>query len=347
MSLVSFGSDNHSGVHPSLLKAIHDANIGDAPSYGTDEWTLAAEKKISKIFGKPIDCFFVFNGTGANVTALKALTQTWQSVLVSDVSHLNVDECAAPEALAGCKLIPVPSQNGKLSVDALDSFLIRRGDQHFSQAQAISITQPTELGTCYSIEELKTIGSWAKKNKLFLHIDGARFANAAVSLSTSLKNIIEAAQADVLSMGGTKNGFMMGEAVIFFNPALSQNFKYIRKQFLQLPSKSRFIAAQFLAYFENDLYLEIAKHSLSAAEKLYQLSKDIPAVKICYPRQSNAVFAQIPQSWIKPLREKFFFYVWDEKTFTCRWMTSWNTTDENISAFARELKNIQSNTKDF
>lgn len=333
-----FGSDNHAGVHPQILQAIAQANIEHAPAYGTDDWTESAISAFRQHFGVEAQVFFVFNGTAANVTALRALTRPYQSVFCSDVAHIQVDECGAPEQMAGCKLIAIPSCNGKISVAELEKMFVRRGDQHFSQAQVLSLTQPTELGTTYSLTELQNLITWAKSKKLYVHIDGSRLANAAIHLNKSFKEFTTDLGVDVISFGGTKNGLLMGEAVVFLNKTLAQDFKYIRKQSCQLPSKSRFIACQFSAYFSNNLWREIAGNSLQRAQELYTAVCDIPSVQIREQPQSNAVFATIPAAWVKVLREKYFFYVWDEKTFECRWMTSWDTTSEDVQGFAQALK---------
>lgn len=328
-----FGSDNHSGVHPRLLEALIEANKEHAPSYGTDTLSAELDSLIENIFGKSTWAFPVFNGTAANVTALRAMVKPYQAVLVSDVSHMNVDECGAPEYMTGAKLIALPSTHGKLSLQTLKEALIRRGDQHFSQVRGISLTQPTELGTCYSIEELREITAWAKSEKLFVHIDGARFSNAVVALKTDFKKLTTDLGIDIVSFGGTKNGLMMGELVLILNPAYAEDFKYLRKQSCQLPSKSRFIAAQFLAYFKNDTWKQIASHSLQMADLLYTQLQTRTALEIRTAPESNAVFVKIPQPWIKILRESFFFYVWDEKTFECRLMTSWDTTEQDVEQF--------------
>lgn len=335
-----FGSDNHAGIHPRILAAIAEANTGHAPSYGTDEWSQKAEGRFRELFGADSEVFFVFNGTAANVTALQALTQSYQSVFCSDVSHLAVDECGAPEFFTGAKLIPIPSQDGKLAVADLEAAWIRRGDQHYSQSQVLSLTQPTELGTAYSLEELRALTAWAKKKNLFVHMDGARFANAVSFLKTDFKSLTKDSGVDALSFGGTKNGLMMGEAVVFLNPVLARDFKFRRKQAGQLPSKTRFIAAQFLAYLQDDLWREIADHSCRMAEELYQALQALPRLELRSRPQSNAVFAKIPKEWIKPLRESFFFYVWDEKTFECRLMTSWDTQSSDIQNFAQKIKEL-------
>jgi threonine aldolase len=335
-----FGSDNHSGIHPEILAAIAQANTGHAPSYGTDEWSLRAEAAFQKHFGPQAKAFFVFNGTAANVTALKALTQSFQSIFCSDVSHINVDECGAPEFFTGAKLIPIPSLQGKIRLEDLEQAFIRRGDQHYSQTQTLSLTQPTELGTLYSIAELKELIGWAKKNKIAVHLDGARLGNAAHALGLSWKELTTDLGVDVVSMGGTKNGFMMGEAVVFLNSELARDFKYLRKQAAQLPSKSRFVAAQFLAYFENDLWQKIARHSCAMAMELFEKVQGIPGVEVSHRPESNAVFARIPKAWVKPLRDTYFFYVWNEKTFECRWMTSWDTQTQDIDGFTQKLKEL-------
>ncbi|WP_413574647.1 threonine aldolase family protein [Bdellovibrio sp. HCB290] len=335
-----FGSDNHAGIHPRILESLKDANVEHAPSYGTDEWTEEASRCFKNHFGPAAQTFFVFNGTAANVTALRAITRPWQSVLCADVAHINVDECGAPEQMGGFKLQPVPSIDGKISVAALEQHFIRRGDQHFSQAAVLSITQPTELGTVYTLDEMRELILWARERKLYVHIDGARLANAAVSLNKTLQEITTDLGVDVVSFGGTKNGLLMGEAVIFLNKSLAHDFKYVRKQSSQLPSKSRFIACQFIEYFKNDLWKEIASNSLERAQELYHAVREIPGLVVRTEPASNAVFAKIPQTWVKPLREKFFFYVWDENTFECRWMTSWDTQTQDITNFANAIKEL-------
>lgn len=335
-----FGSDNHSGIHPEILASIFSANQEHAPSYGTDEWTDIAIAEFQKKFGPQAQVFFVFNGTAANVTALRAMARPYQAVLCSDVAHINVDECGAPEFLAGCKIQSVPSINGKISVPELEKAFIRRGDQHFSQAKVLSITQPTELGTTYTLAELQALIDWAKSKNLYVHIDGARLANAVYFLKTDFKAMTSDLGVDVISFGGTKNGLMMGEAVIFLNKDLAKDFKYIRKQSTQLPSKSRFIACQFHTYLNHDLWKKISAHSHEMAMYLYDSVRSIPGVEVRQAPESNAVFARIPSPWVKKLRAHYFFYVWDEATFECRWMTSWDTQKEDIDGFTKLLKEM-------
>jgi threonine aldolase len=333
-----FGSDNHSGVHPVILQALSDANTGHAPSYGTDPLTEQCQALFKSHFGKTTETFFVFNGTAANVLSLKTMMKSYESCFVTDMSHMNQDECAAPEFFAG-KLIPVKSHNGKLTVAELEKHFIRLGDQHYTQPRVLSLTQPTEVGTLYSLDEIKTLTTWAKSKNLLVHMDGARFVNAVYQLKCSMRALTSDLGVDVLSFGGTKNGLMFGEAVVILNPALAKDFKYIRKQAAQLPSKTRFIAAQFLAFLNDNLYLKIAEHSCSMAQ--YLREKLTGKAQISYPVESNAVFAQIPQPLIKTLKAQYFFYVWDEKTFECRLMTSWDTEKNDIDGFTDLLASLK------
>jgi len=335
-----FGSDNHSGVHPLLMKAISAANEEHAPSYGTDEWSARAKNVFKEHFGPKAETHFVFNGTGANVTALRSMILPWQSCLVSSQSHLNVDECGAPDVFAG-KLLSLPTSDGRLSLEQLEAALIRQGDQHFAQIRAVSLTQPTELGTCYSLSEISAICDWAHKNQLYVHVDGARLANAVASLKSSFTEMFLKTGVDIVSLGGTKNGLLMGEAVVILNPALQGQFSYIRKQSMQLPSKTRFISAQFETYLGTELWKEIANHSLAMAQLLRKSTSNFPSVKITQATQSNAVFACIPKDWVSKLREKYFFYVWDAASTECRWMTSWDTQPEDISGFTNALSELE------
>lgn len=334
-----FGSDNHSGVHPELMQTLLECNQGHTPSYGTDPWSEAAAEVFRNHFGPSCQTFFVFNGTGANVCALRAMNPGgYRAVLCSQDSHIYNDECGAPERVAGTKLIKLPSPQGKLQLSDLKEALIRRGDQHHVQIQILSLTQPTELGTCYSYDELRELTNWAKTEGLFIHLDGARLPLAARALKRSFAELTTELGIDIVCFGGTKNGLMMGEAVVILNAELSGDFKFLRKQSLQLPSKTRFISAQFSHYLGTDLWQRTADHSLEMASLLYERTKNIPGVEIDFAPQSNAVFARIPQPWVKSLRKQFFFYVWDEKNFLCRWMTSFDTKAEDIEGFAAALK---------
>ncbi len=337
----NFASDNNSGVHPEILKAIESVNIGHAPAYGGDPVTEQGQEVFKKHFGNNIDVYFVFNGTASNVISLKSLLKSYESVICSDTSHLNIDECGAPEAIGGFKLITVSTRDGKLSLKEIEKKYIRLGDQHYSQPRAISLTQPTELGTVYTAGEIESITKWAHERNMFVHIDGARFANAVYTLKTDFKKLSSDLGVDVLSLGGTKNGLLFGEAIVFFNSELSEEFKFVRKQSMQLPSKMRFLAAQFHAYLSTDLWYRIAKNSCDRAQELAQKLKELPEVKITQPVQSNGVFAEFPRTWIKPLKEKYFFYIWNEETFEARWMCSFDTLSEDVEAFVGEMKKLR------
>lgn len=258
---ICFASDNTSGIHPQVLESIKNVNQDSHAPYGDDEITLNTIALFKKEFGNDSEVYFVFNGTGANVISLQVMTKSFHSILCSSVSHINMDECGAPEKFTGCKLITIPHQNGKLTIDALESAMIGIGDQHHNQPKVVSLSQTTEFGTVYSVEELKNISKFCKKNSLYLHMDGARIANAAVSLQKSIKEITLDCGVDILTFGGTKSGLMIGEAVVILNPNLKENFKFIRKQSMQLYSKMRFISTQFNAYFSNDLWKKNALHA--------------------------------------------------------------------------------------
>ncbi|MFN8943430.1 MAG: threonine aldolase family protein [Pseudobdellovibrionaceae bacterium] len=333
-----FGSDNHSAVHPLIFKAIENVNIGHAPSYGTDPVSQDAEAEFKKHFGPKSQTFFVFNGTAANVIALRALTASYQAVVASDQSHLQMDECGAPEFFTGAKLLLCGTNQGKILPEEMLKHFIRWGDQHYSQPKVLSLTQPTELGTVYSLEEIKNLIQLAKAKGLFIHMDGARIANAALHLGKKFSEFTTDLGVDIVSFGGTKNGLMYGEAVVCLNAEAAKSMKFLRKQSAQLPSKTRYVAAQFLAYFQNDLWQEIATHSCSMATYFrIELSK-IPGIQFLSPTQSNGIFVYLPKPIIKKLKEKFFFYVWDEKTFSCRLMTTWDTQRSDIDDFITELK---------
>lgn len=343
MALRGFGSDNHSGIHPDILSEMLSANHGHEPSYGTDTFSETAIEIFRNFFGPKADVYFVYNGTAANVLCLRAGLKRHESCLVTDQSHLNIDECAAPEFFAG-KLIPATSMNGKFQLEQLQSYLVRRGDQHVSPIKMISLTQPTELGTCYTIEEIRKITEWAHQNNIYVHIDGARLTNALHFLKTNYQKMLVDTGVDIISLGGTKNGLGFGEAVVILNPELKKDFKFIRKQSAQLPSKTRFISSQFMGYFKNDLYLKIAEHSHQLALKLAHDLKTIPEVQITQPVESNSVFAIFPKAWIGPLRKKYFFYVWNEVTFECRLMLSWDSTPQDVAGFIEAIQEIKLNS---
>ena len=340
MAKRSFASDNNAGVHPEVIKAIRIANDGHVVAYGDDYITARAVKLFQKQFGRDIAVHFVFGGTGANVLGLKAITQSQNAIICAETAHVNVDECGAPEKFTGCKLLSIPTTDGKLRVEQLKPLLHVFGNEHHSQPRVITVSQATEMGTVYTKKELKTLSSFAHDNNMLLHVDGARIANAAVSLNASLKEITADAGVDVLSFGGTKNGMMYGEAVIFFDTKLAAEFKYIRKQGMHLPSKMRFISAQFEALLSNNLWRRSAAHSNRMARMLaLQLAK-IQKIKITQPVESNGVFAVVPPKYIPRLRKKYFFYVWNEEISEVRFMASFDTTEHDIQDFVKLVRKI-------
>lgn len=333
-----FASDNNAGVHPEILKAMAEVNGGHVIAYGDDPYTGQAEAAIRDIFGEEARVYFVFIGTAANVLGLSSITQPYHAVICPETAHINVDECGAPEKFTGCKLLTCESPDGKLTVEMIAGHMHGIGFEHHVQPRVVSITQPTELGTVYTLDEIRTIAEYTHEQGMLLHMDGARISNAAVSLSCSFREMSVDAGVDVLSFGGTKNGMMYGEAVVFFNKDLCSDFKYRRKQGMQLASKMRYIAAQFSAFLQDDLWKSNARHANLMAQKLHAAVKDIPGVQVTRKVESNAVFAIVPAEIIPKLQEQFFFYVWDEDTSEVRWMCSFDTTEEDIEAFASLLR---------
>jgi threonine aldolase len=330
----SFASDNNAGVHPEILEALARANQGHVIAYGDDPYTRSAFAKFEEHLGPGIDVFFTFNGTGANVLGLQALTRPYHAVLCSEYAHIYSDECGAPEKHTGCKLIPLPHQDGKITVDSVRHAYHGLGDQHHVQARVISITQATEMGTVYQPEEIQALARFAHQHEMFLHVDGARIANAATSLGQTLRQATRDLGVDVLSFGGTKNGILGGEAVVFFNPALSKDFLYLRKQGMQLASKMRFIAVQFEALLTGDLWRRSAEHANRMARLLEKEITRIPGVKIVWKVEANGVFVQIPRQAIAKIKERYFFYMWIEEECIVRWMCSFDTTEDDVKNFA-------------
>ena len=333
----SFASDNNAGVHPEVLKALSAVNQGHVVGYGDDPYTDSAVREFKQQFGDEIEVFFVFNGTAANCLSLKALTNSYDAVICAEGAHINVDECGAPEKFTGCKLIPIPTKEGKLTVEAVHSAYHGIGEQHHVQPRVISITQATEVGTVYKPDEIRRLADFAHQHEMFLHADGARIANASASLGLGLRKCTRDLGIDVLSFGATKNGGMGAEAVVFFNSSLAMDFKFYRKQGMQLASKMRFLSAQFEALFKNDLWLQNARHSNRMAQLLKRELSKIPQVKIIYKVEANGVFAQIPPRAIRKLQKRYFFYIWDEGQSVVRWMCSWDTTETDVKQFAQFL----------
>ena len=341
MSARGFASDNQAGIHPAVLDAIADANVGHAAGYGHDAWTDRVQARFREHFGEAAQAFPVFNGTAANVLALRAACRPWEAAICADTAHLNVDECGAPEAIAGVKLLCVAGIDGKLTPDLVTATaVVRRGDEHAVQARVVSISQSTELGTVYSLDEVAALADVAHARGLILHMDGARLSNAAAALGVPLRALSTDAGVDIVSFGGTKNGLLGAEAVVVLTAELADGFLYLRKQSLQLASKMRFLAAQLDALLTDELYLRLAGHANAMARRLAAAVSDLPGVTITRPVQANAVFTTLPPGAVERLQERFPFYVWDEHSGEVRWMCAWDTTAADVDAFAAAVVQV-------
>jgi len=344
MSTRGFASDNNAGVHPEILKAINECNDGHTVGYGDDPYTERAIQQFKDIFDQDADVYFVYGGTGANVLGLNAICRSHQAIFCCETAHIYVDECGAPEKFTGSKLIPLPSTDGKIHIEQIMPHLHSVGFPHHVQPGVISISQPTEYGTLYTVEEIQALSYFAHKNNMLLQMDGARLANAAAALDCNLKETSCDAGVDVLSFGGTKNGMMFGEAVIFFDPDLAENFKYIRKQGMQLHSKMRYISVQFSALLSNDLWKRNAAHANAMAKILVNELKQFTQIELTQPVETNAIFSIMPEAWIQPLQDEYFFYVWKEETNEIRWMTSFDTEESDIHNFIQSIHRLRDKT---
>lgn len=333
----TFASDNWAGIHPAVLDAIAEANVDHAPSYGEDPVTSRATEHFKRHFGDDAEVYFAFNGTGANVVGLQLLLRPFEAVICADSAHINVDECGAPERFLGSKLIPVAAPDGKLTPALVEAAAIGTGDEHHVQPRVVSITQSTEVGTCYRVEEVRALADWAHGRGMGMHLDGARLSNAAAWLGVGLGAFGSAAGVDVLSFGGTKNGAMGAEAVVSFLPSEQSPMRYIRKQSMQLASKMRFVAAQFDALLSGDLWRVNAFHANLMARRLADGVADIPGVTVTHRVESNAVFAKLPPSAAEALQKEYPFYTWNEADAVVRWMASFDTTEEDVDGFVGAL----------
>jgi threonine aldolase len=333
----AFASDNYASAHPDVLAAMAEANDGHAVSYGADPWTTRVQEILRGHFGQQAESLLVFNGSGANIVSIRAVCRPWEAVICADTAHVNVDEGGAPERIAGVKLLTVATPDGKLTPDHVRARVTRIGDEHAVQPRLVTITQSSEYGTRYSPEETAALARTAHELGLVLHMDGSRLSNAAAGLGCGLGDLAGAVGVDVLSLGGTKNGMVLGEAVVFLNPALADGARYLRKQTLQLASKSRFLAAQFIAMFEADLWRRNAVHANAMAARLADALGGIPGVTITQAVQANGVFAVMPREAAESVRARWPFYTWDEAAGEERLMCSWDTTPEEVDGFAEAL----------
>jgi len=331
----SFGSDNHSGTHPAVMRAIVEANTGDAVAYGADPWTGRAVGELRRLAGGDGEVYLVLNGSGANVLGLGLLLARHEAVICAETAHINTDECGAPERILGTKLLTVPAPDGKITPELIAGRLAGRGDEHFAQPGVVAITQSTEVGTCYSLAELRKIREFCADNGLRVFMDGARLANAAAYLGCTLAELAE--HADVLSFGGTKNGAMGVEAVIVMRASDAASAPYLRKQHMQLSSKMRFLAAQFIGLLDDDVWLQNARHANAMASRLAAGLADLPGVDVVYPVEADAVFARLSRAHVAELQREWTFHVWDETTSVVRWMTAFDTKDSDVDEFLASI----------
>ena len=334
----SFASDNNSGVHPLVMEALSRANQDHALGYGDDRWTEEAVAKIKETFAPDCEPLFVFNGTGSNVVALQLMTRSFHSIFCAETAHIFVDECGSPVKMTGCQIRPLATPDGKVTPELMQPYLHGFGDQHHSQPRVLYISQSTELGTVYTSEELKRLTDFAHLNGMYVHMDGARIANACAALNKSLKELTVDCGVDVLSFGGTKNGLMMGECVIIFNKDLKREARFIRKQSAQLASKMRYLSCQFTAYLTDDLWRKNASHANAMAGKLYQALKEIPGITFTQQPDSNQLFLTMPRPVIDYMLESYFFYFWNEERNEIRLVTSFDTTEDDIKGFINKMK---------
>lgn len=333
-----FASDNNAGVHPEILKELHLVNQGHTLGYGNDVFTEEANRIFMHHFAQATEVFFVFTGTAANVLGISGITKSWNSIIAASTAHLESDECGAPEKFTGCKVLTVDTPDGKITSGLIKRHIHGFGFEHHAQPKVISITQSTEMGTVYTPDEIRKLADFAHMHGMLLHMDGARIANAAVSLDLPFRDFTTDAGVDVLSFGGTKNGMMFGEAICFLKPGLAEDFKYIRKQGMQLASKMRFISAQFIAYFRDNLWKQSALHANKMAQLLSNELSVIEGVTITQKVQANGVFVIIPSEIAEKMKEKYFFYTWNEHKSEYRLMTSWDTEEKDINDFIKLLK---------
>jgi len=334
--MINFASENYAGVQPDMMQALIDTNNGNAPSYGNDAVTAETIALIKELLGNKTEVYFTFNGTGANNFGLGSVTERYNSIFCADVAHLYVDESTAPESFIGCRIYTIPSQSGKITAESLRLAIKRAGDIHHPQPKVVSLTQPTEYGTVYTLEELKSIKDICAKNNILLHVDGARLYNAAVYLKASLKQMTE--HIDILTLGGTKAGMMFGEAVIFFHNKSNGSYKYHLKRSMQLASKNRFITAQFQAMLKNGLWQKLAQHTNDLARRFEQEVKNIPNVAIAHPVQTNSVFLTMSPSVYDKMHQHFHFYYWNDLKNEVRLVFSFDNTVDEILEFVRLLK---------
>jgi threonine aldolase len=342
---ICLASDNWTCAHPLVIKSIVEANEGYAPSYGSDLWTEEAQQLIQKVFKSDCKVFIVPTGTGANVLALKLACRRHESTICTDIAHIQYQESGAAESIVGCKLLTVAHCNGKVTPEAIQRKLKseRAFGKHSTSPRVLSITQPTEVGTVYNLDELKNLSKLCKEEGLLLHMDGSRLYNAAVHLNIGLHEIVTATNLDLLSLGGTKNGLMGAESLLIFNPELHEGSDHLHKQTLQLLSKQRYLSAQYKPFFQNDLWHSLAKQANQKAQEIASSIKTIPHLALSYPVETNQIFFTAPASWIPLIQEKIFCYPWDKDRNEIRFITSWNTSEEDVKNVKLALDEVSHN----
>jgi threonine aldolase len=342
---ICLASDNFATVHPAIMEAISEANKGYAPSYGSDLWTAQAEKLICHAFKASPKVLILPNGTGVNILALKLACKRHESVICSDIAHIQYQESGAAESIVGCKLLTVPHQEGKITPEGITKKLKteRAFGKHSTSPRVLSITQPTEVGTLYTLEELNRLSKLCKEEHLLMHMDGSRLYNAAVALKASLSEIAQAASLDILSLGGTKNGLMCAESLVIFNPTLQEGADHLHKQNLGLMSKMRYLSVQYIPFFKNELWHTLAKHANHKAQEVAALVKETPHLSLSYPVETNQIFFTAPTSWIPFIQDKILCYPWDREKNEIRFITSWNTTEQDVTHIKSALAEISRN----
>ncbi|MGK5531066.1 threonine aldolase family protein [Streptomyces sp. URMC 129] len=333
-----FASDNYAGAHPEILAALALANGGHQTSYGDDAYTAHLQEVFRAHFGPAAEVHPVFNGTGANVVALQALTDRWGAVITTTTAHIHTDEGGAPERVGALKLLPVPAPHGKLTPELVAREAFGWDDEHRATPQVVSLTQSTELGTVYTPEEIRAVSDFAHERGMSVHLDGARIANAAAALGLPLRAFTTDAGVDVVSFGGTKNGLLFGEAVVVLTPGAVRAMRHIRKLSMQLASKMRFVSVQFEALLAGELWLRGARHANAMARRLADGAGEVPGVTLLHPVQANAVFARLPHDAGERLRKRHPFYFWDEAASDVRWMCSFDTTEDDVDRFLAALR---------
>ncbi|QZE15575.1 aminotransferase class V-fold PLP-dependent enzyme [Halosquirtibacter laminarini] len=338
-----FGSDNYSGVATEIMEYLSHINQSHCHGYGDDPITEEAIKTLKEAFGENAACFFTLNGTGTNITAIDAITHSFDAVVCAHTAHINTDECGAFEKITGSKILPIHTEDGKIKPEQIKPYLAQLGNPHRTQPKVVSISQPTELGTLYTMEEIKAITQLAHENDMLVHLDGARLSNAVAKQKTTFKGATQDLGIDIVSFGGTKNGMMIGEVIVSFNEKASQTIPFLRKQNNQLLSKMRFISAQFIPYFQKEIWKRNADKSNQMAEYFYHKIKDIQNIEVVYPVDTNALFVKLPSELIKPLQYECFFYVWNHEESVVRWMTSFDTEESDIDLFVSKIHELLEN----